>query len=253
MILLVFFSEKSISFSTYSKNGSRFLSHHKFPLLSSKSVDESCNQAFAKLPYQRADFLETKVGFHSPIVTLFPSALDNETIQKIFVFEHGLPQDDCKMMRIKSASFGKLAYILPEEEATWASQKFKAPELFSSRELYVNFTVQSISKDVLLLIVLDETIELIVKSKGELQFHNHFKVNTTEDILYYTLYTLEQLGINKDLIDCYIGGNLNSAEFDLDEIKRFIKIESLPQKDSFDSPKELNSTYFSSFQLLLCE
>lgn len=222
-------------------------------MLNSKSIDESCNQAYAKLPYQQTDFLETKVGFYTPIVSLFPSAVDNETSQKIFAFEHGITEEDCRMMRIKSNSFGKLAYILPEEPATWSSQKFKAPELFSSRELYVDFIMQSISKDVLLLIVQDEAIELIIKSNGELQFHNHFKVNTTEDILYYTLYTLEQLGINKDDIHSFIGGNLSSAEFDIDEIRRFINIETVQQKEDFGSPKELNLTYFSSFQLLLCE
>ncbi len=222
-------------------------------MLNSKSICESCNQAYAKLPYQRTDFLETKVGFYSPIVTLLPSAVNNEIIQKIFAFEHGITEEDCRMLRIKSNSLGKFAYILPEEAATWAAQKFKAPELFSSRELYVNWIMQSVSKDVLLLIVQDEAIELIIKSKGKLQFHNHFKVNATEDILYYALYTLEQLGINKDDIRCSIGGNLNSEQFDIDEIRRFINIEPVEHKDDFGSPKELNLNYFSSFQLLLCE
>ena len=251
--LLVFFAEKTLSFSTYSKNQRSFLSHHSFPLLQSKSIAESCNQAYLKLPYQRADFLETKVGFYSPFVTLFPAAIDNESIQKIFAFEHGITEEACKMMRIKSSNLGKLAFILPEEASAWALQKFNAPEFYPSRELSLNFAMQVKSKDMLLLIIQDDAIELIVKTKGVLQFHNHFKVNTTEDILYYSLYALDQLGINKDSISAYIAGNINAPEIDLAEIKRFLNIKIAPQEHDFGCPKELNANYFSSFQLLLCE
>lgn len=186
-------------------------------------------------------------------MSLFPDVIENEKCQKLFAFEHGVNKEDYKFMRIKSSSLGKLAYILPEEKVQWINQKFRAPELYTSRELCLNFVLQNPAMNVLLLNIHQESMELVIKTKNNIQFHNHFKVNSTEDILYYSLYALEQLDIEKELLNCYIAGNLSGTEFNIEEIQKFIKTELVFQRDNHGSPNLLNHKYFSSIQMLLCE
>jgi len=53
-------------------------------------------------------------------------------------------------------------------------------------------------------------IEVISKDNKQLLFYNSFEIKTTLDILYYTLFSVEQLGFTPAETDVFISGNLST-------------------------------------------
>lgn len=88
--------------------------------------------------------------------------------------------------------------------------KFGAFEYFHASQLLIEKILREQRVDDLYLQVNLRGIELIISDKGKLEFYNHFNTQTEEDILYYVLFSLEQIGAKATEKTLRISGFINS-------------------------------------------
>ena len=100
-------------------------------------------------------------------------------------------------------------------------------------------------------------IEIIVIEKGKLIFQNSFKVSNSSDILYFTLFCLDQLNIDPNKNEVFLFGDIQKGDENyslLYEYIRNIKFGEISSTLSFN--EELNNVsnhrYFTLFSQLLC-
>ncbi|WP_455169712.1 DUF3822 family protein [Aegicerativicinus sediminis] len=65
--------------------------------------------------------------------------------------------------------------------------------------------------------------EMVVIKKGKLEFYNMFEFNTKEDLIYYVLFTMEQLKLDPENIPLEIIGNLTEEDDIFRIIYRYIR------------------------------
>jgi hypothetical protein len=86
---------------------------------------------------------------------------------------------------------------------------------------------------------LDEQLDLVVTQNGKLILYNSFLVQSPEDILYYILFTAEQLQLNPELFSLQLLGEWPSQEGSFDLLYKYIRHVELAE-----------STQISPFALL---
>ena len=100
-------------------------------------------------------------------------------------------------------------------------------------------------------------IEIIVIENGKLIFQNSFKVSNSSDILYFTLFCLDQLNIDPNKNEVFLFGEIEKGDENyslLYEYIRNIKFGEISSTLSFN--EELNNVsnhkYFTLFSQLFC-
>jgi hypothetical protein len=83
-------------------------------------------------------------------------------------------------------------------------------EFFHGSQLLIDHLIKINQEKTIFLEVNLRGIELIITNHGKLEFYNHFDTRTEEDILYYILFSLEQLGIKADKSNLLVSGFVNS-------------------------------------------
>jgi len=101
-------------------------------------------------------------------------------------------------------------------------------------------------------------IEIAVKQKNDLQFYNVFNYQTNEDIIYYLLFTLEQLNLNPLFVKVAISGQIETSDHLIISLKKYVKqIGFLVLKESAPVKNEKHSFpnhyYFNVLTQHLCE
>lgn len=87
----------------------------------------------------------------------------------------------------------------------------------TSKQVYVNIS--------------NYQFDLIIFEAEKLLFFNHFEYQTPEDILYYLLFTFEQLQLNPELIQVKLFGHVNTDDAVYHIIYKYIRHVSLLELD----------------------
>lgn len=100
-------------------------------------------------------------------------------------------------------------------------------------------------------------IEIIVIENGKLIFQNSFKVSKNTDVLYFTLFCLDQLNIDPNKNEVFLFGEIEKGDENyslLYEYIRNIKFGEISSSLSFNESlnKVSNHKYFTLFSQLLC-
>ena len=101
-------------------------------------------------------------------------------------------------------------------------------------------------------------IEILVKENNALMFYNMFLYKTTEDILYFLLFSFEQLNLKPDYTRLVISCNTHVDEEPIKSISKYIKNVRLLHRDTTNIvlPESQSSMpghfYFTLFHQHLC-
>ncbi len=108
--------------------------------------------------------------------------------------------------------------------------------------------INSSFNELVFLNINDKFIDLIYFKKNKLNFYNSFNYKSNEDILYYLLFSLDQLSLDKEknLISCYGKITLDSELYEL--LYSYIKNIEI-QEYKFSDNDEYNNLINSNFLL----
>ena len=120
------------------------------------------------------------------------------------------------------------------------------------------FSQHSLVNQNLYLNIGDRQIELAAKNQNELLFYNVFNVENNEDILYYLLFTMEQLELNPLHVKLSLTAQKQTSDDLVKSIKKYIKqVDFCINEPSINLQGELSSLpkhfYFTLLNQHLCE
>jgi len=164
--------------------------------------------------YLTQEFQTTSVSIVNFPNTLVPISLYNENDKKkLFSLNHELDEvilDDNLRNEIKNL------YSVPESLNNTLNNLFPTAKIRSQSSILINnFLNLHINKEYLYLYVKDNFVNMILTKNDTLTFQNKFAYQTKEDLLFYTLFCIQELNLSNEEIKIDVFGDISKEEFNI--------------------------------------
>ncbi|MBI9053498.1 MAG: DUF3822 family protein [Bacteroidales bacterium] len=207
------------------------------------------------------EYRKVKLVWISNKNTLIPSSLFNiDNLKTYFEFNQKLNDlDEIHYTELKYANAYSV-FTIPNQIATIFTRVYSNIIFYNQQTPEIeNALFRYNSNEFKVLIhVENDFFDLIITQKGKLLLYNNFVYKNEIDMLYYIMYSFEQLKINPESIDLILSGILtkNSKEhLKLKEFIRHIRFEKHSEENSFSYTfnKIAHHHYTNLFNLNICE
>jgi hypothetical protein len=183
---------------------------------------------FKDLESLKKPFRQTRIAVECQKSTLIPQELFSAGNQEeLLSFNH--PKEEFEICRhetvpklkaeiiysIPSCIISELQAVLPEAEIVNASGQMI--------ENLLKQPLESALDGILYANVRGVWVEVICIEKGKLRYLNSFRYRTREDLAYYIIFILEQLGLNPDTITMILMGNIERQSERFELLYRYIR------------------------------
>lgn len=119
-----------------------------------------------------------------------------------------------------------VCYGIPKELNDWIKKVFPTAKITHDMAVVIESVLRdfhSVSESRLVLNIHKGYFDLIYINKGKLEFANSFLFSEKEDLLYYTLFACEQLGIDPHEIETYLLGEIKKGSEQHQLLFQYIK------------------------------
>ena len=194
-------------------------------------VNEWCNQLtmlLGRLEFLKKSFLQVRVAVVYPKSTLLPKALFKEDDKTIWLtFNHPVADYEiCRMDELPSAS-AVMLYAIPGNILSTLTTAFPGSTVLNASGQLISsllLATQEVARDkVLYAHVQGSWLELIYLEEGKLKYFNVFLYQNREDLAYYVIFVIEQLGLNPDTIILVLLGDIERESDHFELLYRYIR------------------------------
>lgn len=203
-------SEKSISYCIVDKNKYRC-----YLLFSQKYESQNLLKILNEDEFITREFLSKSISFVNFPNTLIPKKLYNEKDKKnIFSVNHSLTNEELVIDELKS----KIINLYGIPNTIFQTVKNVIPEAIirsNSSILINNFLSLNNLQETMFLFLKDSYINIVVTKGNKLIFQNKFEYQTKEDLLFYVLFSIQQLNFSNEEINTVIYGNISKEEYNI--------------------------------------
>tara|TARA_B100002019_G_scaffold32573_1_gene26504 strand:- start:280 stop:1104 length:825 start_codon:yes stop_codon:yes gene_type:complete len=203
-------SEKSISYCIVDKNKYRC-----YLLFSQNYESQNLLKILNEDEFITREFLSKSISFVNFPNTLIPKELYNEKDKKnIFSVNHSLTNEELVIDELKSKIIN--LYAIPN--TIFQTVKNVIPEAIirsNSSILINNFLSLNNLQETMFLFLKDSYINIVVTKGDGLIFQNKFEYQTKEDLLFYVLFSIQQLNFSNEEINTVIYGNISKEEYNI--------------------------------------
>ena len=203
-------SEKSISYCIVDKNKYRC-----YLLFSQNYESQNLLKILNEDEFIMREFLSKSISFVNFPNTLIPKELYNEKDKKnIFSVNHSLTNEELVIDELKSKIIN--LYAIPN--TIFQTVKNVIPEAIirsNSSILINNFLSLNNLQETMFLFLKDSYINIVVTKGDGLIFQNKFEYQTKEDLLFYVLFSIQQLNFSNEEINTVIYGNISKEEYNI--------------------------------------
>lgn len=203
-------SEKSISYCIVDKNKYRC-----YLLFSQNYESQNLLKILNEDEFITREFLSKSISFVNFPNTLIPKELYNEKDKKnIFSVNHSLTNEELVIDELKSKIIN--LYAIPN--TIFQTVKNVIPEAIirsNSSILINNFLSLNNLQETMFLFLKDSYINIVVTKSDDLIFQNKFEYQTKEDLLFYVLFSIQQLNFSNEEINTVIYGNISKEEYNI--------------------------------------
>ena len=203
-------SEKSISYCIVDKNKYRC-----YLLFSQNYESQNLLKILNEDEFITREFLSKSISFVNFPNTLIPKELYNEKDKKnIFSVNHSLTNEELVIDELKSKIIN--LYAIPN--TIFQTVKNVIPEAIirsNSSILINNFLSLNNLQETMFLFLKDSYINIVVTKSDGLIFQNKFEYQTKEDLLFYVLFSIQQLNFSNEEINTVIYGNISKEEYNI--------------------------------------
>ena len=225
-------------------------------LLSSQKLEtDNLLEIFSNDDYLSQNFKSKSISFVNFANTLVPFELyEKEDKENLFALNHelndevlledNLREEIINLHAVPKLFFQTIKNILPE--ATLRSQ---------SSILINNFTNLNLKVETMFLYLKDSFVNIVVTKGKNLLFQNKFNYVTKEDLLFYVLFSIQELNFSNEDINTIVYGNVTENEFNIlydyiRNIKYGNKLKDISCSNEFNSIE--NHCYSILYRQFLC-
>ncbi len=225
--LSLFFSPNSLIFCQFTQDYAQIieLGEIEFDLIINPSLSllERLKFVFANYqlikPYQKVYISILNLNF-----ALIPTAFANTTNSNAllqFTIGSNIPSTTIE----NNLNNFKFCFTLEQDLKQYLEKTFSTAFISHAGAVNLNLFINhpNFSNTNLLLIINYNSIEIAVKHTTNLKFYNVFNVQANEDIIYYLLFTLEQLSLNPITVNMVVAGQIVDNSTLINSLKKYIK------------------------------
>lgn len=243
-------SKKSISYCIVDKNKYRC-----YLLFSQNYESQNLLKILNEDEFITREFLSKSISFVNFPNTLIPKEFYNEKDKKnIFSVNHSLTNEELVIDELKSKIIN--LYAIPN--TIFQTVKNVIPEAIirsNSSILINNFLSLNNLQETMFLFLKDSYINIVVTKGNKLIFQNKFEYQTKEDLLFYVLFSIQQLNFSNEEINTVIYGNISKEEYNIlyqyiRNIKFGNKLKDISCSNEFNNIK--NHCYNILYRQFLC-
>lgn len=227
-----------------------------------KELNEALYNLIDKDDKLNQKYKSIKIGIINSKSTLIPEPLfDFDKAREYLTLNHLLTDDDIiKVDSIKTLDAENI-YTIPKQNEIMLQQHFIFPQIYHfSTALIESILIQNKNKTgkKTILHIQTNQFETMFIEDGKLIFYNSFFYQTKEDLIYYVLFTAQQLGVNPEQHFFEILGNIEKQSDIYELLYKYIRnIVWGSRNTAFEYSYKLNELpphyYYNLFNLNLCE
>ncbi len=200
-------------------------------LLSRRFRDWYSEEELLSLPFKNSEILVNSKNF-----SLLPEQLESVNLKKtINELLPGEKEEEYAEGWIKSIK-AKLIYQLPPGLAKTVHELVGECRLIHPMQKLIGYQKRSSFNNLALLYLDEKDLYLVLKKDGELVLSNYFRINHTNDAIYFLLTTIQQLGLSlKEVVVQTCGKASYLEHLSATLPKYFRQVSLLLPKNSTDS------------------
>jgi hypothetical protein len=205
----------------------------------------------------KAEFFSQSIAFVNFPSTLVPDKLYKEEEAKTLLAFNTKVIGTVLVDKIMSQQ-AYLIYSVPESILTIVSNFFPNAKYKAQDSILIEqYSKLNNEKKNTYIYLNEQKVSVTIFNGDKMIFNNSFKFTSKEDLLYYVLFSFEQLNISPDTINVTVFGNIEGTDESFSlmyEYIRNIKLGKRPHQFTF--PTEFNTLpdhkYFGLFTQILC-
>ena len=198
---------------------------------------------------------------HNNLSTIVPNVLFNEDKTERYLNLSFEMVDNCKYL---NNSFQNLdarnVFAIPKNIWRLLKKSVKGAEFYHFSTFLIDYLLLKYKNDSntrAVLVTNDDNFQLLILKGHELIFYNHFNYHHEDDLVYFVMFTLEQLKIDKSKLRMTSTGVLSPQSSHLQKLAKYAGeiTEEKPDvnlNSNINWPKEVLNFNFSLFNHHLC-
>ena len=173
---------------------------------------QKVDQIIAKQKLLQQGFASTSIAIADTLNTLIPEAIYSESNRKeILQFNHPVLQNEGENSDWLASIKAYNTYLIPEALKRCLNKNFPKAIWKHDSSILIESLIQQFKLkegEKVYLSVQNNYFELVVLEGKKLRFFNSFAYKTAPDLIYYLLFSFEQLSINPDQIPVVLLGEI---------------------------------------------
>ena len=229
----------------------------KYPLTSKEDTATEITEIINNDSVLKAEFSSQSVAFVNFPSTLVPDMLFIEKEAKTILAFNTKVNGKVLIDNIVLQK-ARLIYSVPESILNIVNIFFTKAKCKSQESILIQqYSQLNTEKRKAYLYLNEEKVVITIFNCDKIIFNNSFKYTSKEDLLYYVLFSFEQLNISPDSIDVTVFGNIEDTDEHFSLMYEYIRNIKLGKRPhNFTFPNEFqhlaNHKYFGLFTQILC-
>jgi len=223
----IFCTPYNLSYSILDIDQNKYLVYKKFLFANNEESQTQIIEIF-----NDDELLQTEFQFINLIVnhsgsTLVPAALYEESKKDMYLeFMENVHSNSTVHTDHISSIDAKNIYAFDKNIHEIILEKYANIQIKHYSSMLIETILKSYKHDTSLVTfvhILNDTFDIVIAKSNELLFYNAFKFSSEEDILYYLLFTLDQLKLNPEQINLMISGEIIAESELYSMLSRYIR------------------------------
>lgn len=177
----------------------------------------------------RRNFKTVSVAFASSFFNLVPKVYTQVAAESLLILSEAEFEENI-LLRSETQFESSFVYGTSQKLIDLVKKQYANVVLSHSGSLFLNHLEKS-EQATLHLNLIQNQLEIVAINQGKLVFYNLFDTPTTEDILFFTLFTLEQLNWNSNKIQLKTYGHLLPETSGFQTLRKYIRHVHTAMKD----------------------
>tara|TARA_B110000196_G_scaffold209997_1_gene180058 strand:- start:98 stop:961 length:864 start_codon:yes stop_codon:yes gene_type:complete len=226
-----------------------------------KDIKESCEKItniIASEDLLQKEFYSSSLAFNNFPSTLVPTPFyKEEKNREILSFNHEIEEVlTDKMHQMDAVNI----YSVPIDLLNLINKSFPNTQKKCNSSILIDQLLlqnEKTEKTIVYASIEKKKLEVCVLSENKLEFHNSFTTDTKEDLLYFLLFSMEQLGLSPEKTELVLLDDILKSDEKYNLLYEYVRNISFGNRsENLNFTKELDSIkshqYFCLFSQLLC-
>jgi len=265
-ILSIRISPDGFSFSILDGLKSKFVGFHSFTFGTADSSIKLCKEIdfiYENNKWLQGDFRKVFVLIETPKSTLIPEPLFEASEKELYLkFNHTINSYEQIVVDFLKNVDAYNVFAIPDCLKYRIQKYYKRYKIvhYSTpliESLLINNKNINLDKTVFLN-MREKNMDIVILKDQRLRYFNSFHYQSKEDILYYLLFVLEQLGYNPEEVEVKLIGNIKKVSEEYDLLFQYIRNISFEERTgvfaySYVFDKVASHFNYTLFNVNICE